>query len=465
MLKQVLTQSLQQKLSPKQVQVIRMLQMPVLQLEQRIEKELEENPALEEIAASTDDEGGNISIDEYVISESSVWFNNSYSSSTSALGHFPTLSAKETLQEQLEMQLGYLNLDEQRFSLALFIIRSLDADGYLRRDLGSLVDDIAFNLGIETSDTELESVLKTVQHFEPVGVAARSLQECLLIQLEDKPQTPDIQTAVAILSTYFDHFSGRNFDRIKEKLQLSDEEFKEVLNVITRLNPKPGAGIDNVDDRINHVVPDFLLEIKEGEFQLNMPRYAIPDLRINQRYQDMLKREERAKTRQDKEMVLFLRQKIESAKWFIDALKQRQNTLMHTMQAILDYQSGYFKEGDENLLRPMALKHIAAVTKLDISTISRVVTSKYIQTHFGIFPLKHFFSEGATNEAGEEMSIRNVKKILVSLIEEEDKTQPLSDEELVAMMQQQGFSFARRTIAKYREQLNIPTSRIRKRLG
>ena len=462
MLKQVLQQSLQQKLSPRQVQVIRMLQMPVLQLEQRIEKELEENPALEELA-STDENEGNISIDEYVSRESSVRSYNSFSSSTLALSNFPTLSAKETLQEQLEMQLGYLGLNEQQFSLALFIIRSLDSDGYLRRDLASLVDDIAFHLNVETSEKELKSILKEIQHFEPVGVAARNLQECLLIQLENKTQTADVKTAIAILSKHFDNFSNRSFDKIKEKLQLSDERFKDALNVITHLNPKPGASIDNADDRMNHVIPDFILEIKDGEFQLTMPRYAIPDLRINRRYQDMLKREESAKTKQDKEMVVFLRQKIESAKWFIDALKQRQDTLMHTMQAILDYQSDYFREGDESLLRPMALKHIAAVANLDISTISRVAASKYIQTHFGIFSLKHFFSDGTTSESGEEISIRNVKKILIKLIEEEDKAQPLSDEELADKMQQQGFTFARRTIAKYREQLNIPTSRVRKK--
>jgi len=462
MLKQVLQQSLQQKLSPRQVQVIRMLQMPVLQLEQRIEKELEENPALEEIASADKDEG-NISIDEYVSRESSVRSYNSFSSSTAALSNFPTLSAKETLQEQLEMQLGYLGLNKEQSSLALFIIRSLDTDGYLRRSLASLVDDIAFHLNIETSEKELELILKEIQHFEPVGVAARSLQECLLIQLENKEQRPEISTAITILSKYFENFSNRSFDRIKEKLQLSDEDFKEVLNVITHLNPKPGASIDTTDDRTNHVIPDFLLEIKDGEFQLIMPRYTIPDLRISRRYQDMLKREEKAKTKQDKEMVVFLRQKIESAKWFIDALQQRQDTLMHTMQAILDYQSDYFREGDESLLRPMALKHIAAVANLDISTISRVAASKYIQTHFGVFSLKHFFSEGATSDSGEEMSIRNVKKILVELIEEEDKAHPLSDEELVEMMQKRGFTFARRTIAKYREQLNIPTSRARKR--
>jgi RNA polymerase sigma-54 factor len=463
MLKQVLQQSLQQKLSPKQVQVIRMLQMPVLQLEQRVEKELEENPALEEVKASTEGEEGNISIDEYVNRESSGRSYNSFSSSGAALGNFPTLSAKESLQEQLEMQLGYLNLNKQQFAIALFIIRSLDSDGYLRRDLALLVDDIAFHLNIETSEKILVSLLKMIQHFEPAGIAARNLQECLLIQLENKEQTPAVKTAVTILSQQFDNFSGRSFDRIKEKLQLSDENFKKALNVITHLNPKPGASIDNIDDRINHVIPDFLLEMKDGEFQLSIPRYTIPDLCINQRYQDMLKREEKAKTKQDKEMVIFLRQKIESAKWFIDALRQRYDTLMHTMQAILDYQSDYFREGDEALLRPMALKHIAAVTNLDISTISRVVTSKYIQTHFGIFSLKHFFSEGATNESGEEMSIRNIKKILVELIEEEDKAHPLSDEELVDMMQKRGFTFARRTITKYREQLNIPTSRVRKK--
>jgi len=464
MLKQVLQQSLQQKLSPKQVQVIRMLQMPIMQLEQRVEKELEENPALEEVKTKDeDDDTGNVSIEDYVSSESSGKPYNTFSSSQTSRSDFPTLSVKETLHEQLEMQLGYAGLNERHDMLALFLIRSLDTDGYLRRELAALVDDIAFRLNIDTNEEELESLLKVIQGFEPVGVAARTLQECLLIQLDNKQQCEGVKTAVAILTNYFDDFSHRYYDRVKEKMHLSDEAFKEALAVIVHLNPKPGASIDNVDDRAMHVVPDFFLEIKNGEFSLAMPRYSIPDLCISKRYQDMLKREEKAKTKQDKETVIFLRQKIESAKWFIDALKQRQDTLMRTMQAILDYQHDYFMDGDEALLRPMALKHIAAVTNLDISTISRVVTSKYIQTHFGIFALKQFFSEGATSDTGEEVSIRNIKKLLIELIDNEDKCNPLSDEELSEMMKKEGFNFARRTIAKYREQLNIPTSRIRKK--
>ncbi len=438
--------------------------MPVLQLEQRVEKELEENPALEEVKQTDSDEDtGNVSIEDYVSHESSAKPYNSFSSSSSSLTDFPTLSVKETLHEQLEMQLGYTNLTEPHYTLALYLIRSLDDDGYLRRDLSALADDIAFRLNIESSEEELEQILKTIQHFEPVGVAARNLQECLLIQLNSKTQSPAIKTAVRILSEQFEAFSNRYYDKVKASLGLTDEEFKEALSMIVHLNPKPGASIDNSDDRSIHVVPDFFLEIRNGEFSLTMPRYSIPDLCISQRYQDILKREERAKTRQDKDTVIFLKQKIESAKWFIDALRQRQDTLMRTMQAILDYQHDYFLEGDESLLRPMALKHIALRTSLDISTISRVVTSKYIQTHFGIFALKQFFSEGATSDTGEEVSIRNIKKLLAELIDNEDKTKPLSDEELAEMMKKEGFNFARRTIAKYREQLNIPTSRVRKK--
>ncbi len=461
MLKQVLQQSLQQKLSPKQVQVIRMLQMPVMQLEQRVEKELEENPALEEVNNKEEDDTGNISIEDYVSNESSGKAYNTYSSSRTSANDFPTLSVKETLHEQLEMQLGYAGLDERQSLLALFLIRSLDTDGYLRRELQALADDVAFRLNIDTDEKELEDLLKIIQGFEPVGVAARSLQECLLIQLENKQPTDEVKIAIAILRNYFDDFSRRYYDRVKEKMYLSDEAFKEAQAVIMHLNPKPGASIDNADDRAIHVVPDFFLEIKNGMFNLTMPRYAIPELHVSRQYQNMLKREEAVKTQRDKETIAFLRQKIESAKWFIDALKQRQDTLMRTMQAILDYQHDYFLEGDEVLLRPMALKHIAAVTNLDISTISRVVTSKYIQTHFGIFALKQFFSEGIHNESGEEVSVRNIKKLLAELVDNEDKENPLADEELKDLMKKEGI--ARRTIAKYREQLNIPTSRVRKK--
>jgi RNA polymerase sigma-54 factor len=463
MLKQVLQQSMQQKLSPKQVQVIRMLQLPALQLEQRVEKELEENPALEEVKEVDEDadDTGNVSLEDYVSRESSYHPYNTQSTG-SGIQDFPTLSVKETLHEHLENQLGYADLDERQYTLAVFIIQSLDNDGYLRRELSALSDDIAFRLNIETSEKELNQLLCIVQGFEPLGVGARNLQECLLIQLKGRKQTPSIKAAITILEHYFDDFSQKLYDRVREQMHSSDEEFKAAMSDIVHLNPKPGASIDNADDRSTQVVPDFLLEKRNGTFHLVMPRYTLYDLRVSQRYEQLLREEERSKARRDKETIVFLKQKIESAKWFIDALKQRQDTLMRTMQAILNYQHDYFDEGDENLLRPMALKHIAAVTGFDISTISRVVTSKYIQTHFGIFSLKSFFSEGVVSESGEKVSIRNVKKLLVELIENEDRRNPYSDEELAEKMQKEGFVFARRTIAKYREQLNIPVSRVRK---
>ncbi|MDR3180908.1 MAG: RNA polymerase factor sigma-54 [Prevotellaceae bacterium] len=465
MLKQALQQSLHQKLSPKQVQVIRMLQMPALQLEQHIEKELEENPVLEEVKEADDrtEENRNLSIEEYVSHGASPRAHNAPSMVSNMLD-FPTLSVKESLYEQLQQQLGFADLDERQNTLALFLIQSLDNDGYLRRDLASLVDDIAFRWNISTDEKELKKLLKIIQSFEPSGVGARDLRECLLVQLKHKAPSPEVKAAINILEHHFNDFTGRLYDKIRNRMRIGEAEFNAAVGEIVRLNPKPGGVIETVDDRTMYVVPDFLLEVRNGVFNLTMPRYTIPNLRISQRYEQLLKKEEQAKTRSDRNTLVFLRQKIESAKWFIDALKQRQDTLMKTMQSIIDYQHDFFMEGDESLLRPMALKHIAFTTSLDISTISRVVTSKYIQTHFGIFALKSFFSEGTTSETGEEVSIRNIKRLLTQFIEEEDKKHPYSDEELAEMMQKEGFTFARRTIAKYREQLNIPTSRMRKKI-
>ncbi len=459
MLKQVFQQSLQQKLSPKQIVVVRLLQLPIVELEQRVEAELEENPALEEIE-SREDESGNITIDDYVNSESSYKSYNSYSSSSSSMTDFPTLSVKETLQEQLESQLAYTELNERQYALALFLIRSLETDGYLRRELSALVDDIAFRLNIDTDEQELDTLLKFIQEFDPAGIAARSLQECLLIQLKRKNSTPAVEAAIAILTSQFENFGRKAYEQVKEELGLNDKSFDEAKKVIVHLNPKPGADTDAVEDRSIQVVPDFFLEIKNGEFNLILPRYSVPELKISKRYENLLKQEEKLK---DKDTLAFLRQKIEAAKWFIEALQQRRDTLMRTMQTILDYQRDYFLEGDENLLRPMGLKHVAAATGLDISTISRVVNSKYIQTHFGIFALKQFFTEAATNESsGETVSVRNVKKLLAEIIEKEEKEKPLSDEALQAEMSKQGFYLARRTVTKYREQLKIPTSRERR---
>ncbi|MDR0737580.1 MAG: RNA polymerase factor sigma-54 [Prevotellaceae bacterium] len=466
MLKQALQQTLHQKLSPKQVQVIRMLQMPALQLEQHIEKELEENPVLEEVKEADDktEDNRNLSIEEYVETQGSSSRPYTSQSMVSNMLDFPTLSVKESLYEQLQQQLGFAHLDDRQNTLASFLIQSLDNDGYLRRDLSSLVDDIAFRWNTSTDENELNNLLKIIQGFEPSGVGARDLQECLLIQLKHKTQSPEVKTAINILERHFNDFTGKLYDKVRTRMHINEAEFNAAVEEIVRLNPKPGGVIDTLDDRTMYVVPDFLLEVRNGAFNLTMPRYTIPNLRISQRYEQLLKKEEQSKTKADRNTLVFLRQKIESAKWFIDALKQRQDTLMKTMQSIIDYQHDFFMEGDESLLRPMALKHIAFVTSLDISTVSRVVTSKYIQTHFGIFALKSFFSEGTVSETGEEVSIRNIKKLLMQFIEEEDKKRPYSDEELAEMMQKEGFTFARRTIAKYREQLNIPTSRMRKRM-
>ena len=471
MLKQELSLKQVQRLSPLQIQTIKLIELPVQELEQRIRKELEENPVLDDSAPAEKEDGDDQQPQEISLSElkddDSI---PDYRLRVSNYGkderpQYNTFSVKESFTQSLMEQLGFRNLSEHEHDVAAFIIGSLDDDGYLRRDIGSLVDDLAFRMNITTDEEEVERLLRIIQDFEPSGVGARDLRECLLIQLKALKQSEDVVNAERILTDWFHEFSTKHFQKIMMKLGLSEKEMKAAMARIVKLNPSPGGQIDDsYNDQAQQIVPDFILDIENGELKLSMPRFSIPEIRINRKYAELLMDAANSSERQKKEAATFVKQKMDSAKWFVEALKQRHNTLLSTMQAIVDYQHDYFMSGDEANLRPMVLKDIAGITGFDISTISRVVNSKYIETHFGIFPLKYFFSEGLENKDGEEVSTRELKKVLQECVENEDKHNPLTDDQLVSLMNEKGYKVARRTIAKYRDQLGIPKARMRKEL-
>ena len=469
MLKQELSQKQVQRLSPLQIQTIKLIELPVQELEQRIRKELEENPVLDDSAPAEKEDGDDeqqpqeISLSELKDDDSIPDYKlrvNNYGKDERP--QYNTFSVKESFTQSLMEQLGFRNLSEHEHNVAAFIIGSLDDDGYLRRDIESLVDDLAFRMNITTDEEEVERMLHIIQEFEPTGVGARDLRECLLIQLKALKQSEDVVNAEKILT---DWFSNKHFQKIMLKLGLSEKEMKAAMARIVKLNPSPGGQIDDsYNDQAQQIVPDFILDMENGELKLSMPRFSIPEIRVNRKYAELLMDAANSSERQKKEAATFVKQKLDSAKWFVEALKQRHNTLLSTMQAIVDYQHDYFMSGDEANLRPMVLKDIAAITGFDISTISRVVNSKYIETHFGIFPLKYFFSEGLENKDGEEVSTRELKKVLQECVENEDKHKPLTDDQLVSLMNEKGYKVARRTIAKYRDQLGIPKARMRKEL-
>ena len=366
-------------------------------------------------------------------------------------------------------QLGQLNLDEHQLRVAEQVIGNLDDDGYLRRKLEAIVDDLDFSMNIHSTEEELLETLRIIQDLEPVGVGARDLQECLILQISAKDQNnPHVVMARKILKHHFEEFTRKHYDKIIFRLNITEEQMKDAVDEILKLNPKPGGSYSDPHSKVaEHIIPDFILENPEGELHLSLNSRNVPELRISRTYSDMLEAYSAAKEKSNKnqkEAVSFVKQKLDSAKWFIDAIRQRQNTLMLSMEAIIDFQRKYFQEGDETQLRPMILKDIADLTNLDISTISRVANSKYIQTHFGIYPLKYFFSEGLQTDSGEEVSTREIKKILEECIEAESKRKPLTDDELAEILQKKGYQIARRTVAKYREQLNIPVARLRKEL-
>ena len=469
MLKQGLQQKLQQKLSPLQIQTIKLLELPTLELEQRIKKELEENPVLDEGVDDEDrddSEPGNLSLSDYSAEDQIP----SYKLYTNNQGkdikqEYNVFSVRESFHQSLISQLGFSEMDEHSKTIARYIIGSLDDDGYLRRDTESLADDIAFRQGIVTDQAEVERILAKIQEFEPAGIGARDLRECLLLQIYSKKETPYQRMAKEILEDYFSEFTKKHYSKIISRMGITEDDLKSAIEEIIHLNPRPGGQIDDsYAEQAQQVVPDFLLEYKDGELIMTMPRFSVPELKVNKRYADLLVTSANSSSREGKEAATFVKQKLDSAKWFIEAIRQRHNTLENTMNAIIDFQREYFIEGDETKLKPMVLKNIAEKTNLDISTISRVVNCKYIQTHFGIYPLKYFFSEGLMTDSGEEVSTREIKNILASSIDVEDKKKPLTDEELVTVLSDKGYKVARRTVAKYREQLNIPIARLRKEL-
>jgi RNA polymerase sigma-54 factor len=485
MLKQRLQQKLQQRLSPQQIQMIKLLEIPAMQLEQRIKEELEINPMLEELSSeenntvelepeekeNKEDNNDEFSLEDYYSEDEyipSYKLSTSNYSSDDKRSDIP-FSVGSTFHEYLESQLGELQLNDRQHTLASFLIGNIDDDGYLRRKLDAVVDDIAFLQNVTTDEVELIELLHMIQEFEPVGVGARDLQECLLLQIEQKDlRIPVIKLAWTIIKNHFEEFTHKHYDKIIGRLNISESELKSAFDEILKLNPKPGSAFSDPMNRASEqITPDFLLEYKDDKPILSLNAKNVPELRINRSYADIIdnnpKKDDPSK--QQKELISFVKQKLDSAKWFIDAIKQRQNTLMVTMQTILDYQKEYFKDGDDKKLRPMILKDIADVTGLDISTISRVANSKYIQTNFGIIPLKYFFSEGMQNEAGEEVSTREIKKILKECIEHEEKRKPVTDDLLADILKEKGYPIARRTVAKYREQLGIPVARLRKELN
>ena len=478
--KLTLQQKLMQKLSPQQIQMIKLLELPTMQLEQRIKKELEENPVLEIQGEGKDndqEERNNddndsveteISIEDYINDEPSYKYKTNNYSKDDKKEDIP-FSIGVTFHEFLSDQLGLLKLTEEEEQLAEYIIGNIDEDGYLRREIEAMVDDLAFAQNISVSDEEMYRILKTVQELDPPGVGARDLQECLLNQLERKKnKSITIRTAYEIIKNYFEEFTRKHYDKILQKLEIEEDDLRDAIEEIVHLNPKPGSSYSNPLSKGNQaIMPDFMLENNDGELQVFLTRGNVPDLRISGHYANMLKaysENKKNSSRDQKEAVTFVKQKLDTAKWFIDAIRQRHETLLLTMNAILEYQHEYFMEGDEEKLKPMILKDIAEKTGLDISTISRVSNSKYIQTHFGIYSLKYFFSESIQDESGEEVSTRKIKKILQDVIDEENKRKPVTDEKLAAILKEQGFPIARRTVAKYREQLNIPVARLRKEL-
>jgi len=483
MLKQSLQQKLLQKLSPLQIQVIKLLEIPTAQLEQRIKKELEENPILEldrEQADPDKDETDNtpeqeverdeLSIDEYINNEDIPAYKLQARNFSKDDKHEDIpFSNGASFHEHLISQLGLRILTDRQRNIAEYIIGNVDEDGYLRREIDEIIDDLAFAQNIEVDEREALDVLDIVQDFDPAGVAARDLQECLLLQIQRKDRSfPDTENAFQVLKNHFEEFTRKHYDKITKRLHIDEEELKDALGEILKLNPKPGSSYSNpMSKTVQHIIPDFLLDIEDDQFQLTLNTRNVPELRISNTYSDMLQDYSANKKNQSqdkKDAVMFVKQKLDSAKWFIDAIRQRQNTLMTVMNSILEYQRAYFMEGDEIKLRPMILKDIAELTNLDISTISRVSNSKYIQTHFGIFPLKYFFSEGMQTDSGEEVSTREIKKILEECISNEDKRKPLTDDKLAVILKEKSYNIARRTVAKYREQLNIPVARLRKEL-
>lgn len=473
-------QKLSQKLSPQQIQMIKLLELPTTQLEQRIKQEIEENPVLdieEDLTNATEEkdelcEPVNVNIEEYVKREETPAYrlNINNHSADDKYGVIP-LSDGLSLTEYLCEQLSFQGLSEREITIGRYIIGSLDSDGYLRRDLENICDDMAFSLGIEVEVAEVASLLTIIQSFEPAGIGARDLRESLLLQLKTHAQSADVKLATKIINSHFSDFAKRHFEKITYRLGIKDDHFRDAVTVITSLSPKPANLYTEAmqSEPTIQIIPDFILDNSTGELELSLNRNNIPNIKINSSYVQMLenistlnKMGSSTEGSSNRSASQFIRQKIDSARWFMSAIKQRNATMLITMNAIIDFQREYFEDGDETLLRPMILKDIAEVTSLDVSTISRVVNSKYIQTPFGIYLLKYFFSEAMQTDEGKEVSSREIKSILKQCVDNEEKRKPLTDEALMNILNDKGYQIARRTVAKYREMLDIPVARLRK---
>ncbi len=492
---QGLQQKMLQKLSPQQIQLMKLLQIPTANLEQRIKEELEENPALElgeenensveeevEEFESTEEEGSEIEdvheevlteqidISEYIAEGDDEFpdYKLREDNYTAAEEQKSTpLKMERSFYEHLLTQVGMLSLSEHQQKISEQIIGNIDDDGYLRRDTIAIVDDLAFRQNIQTTEAEVQTIIQKIQQFDPPGIAARNLQECLLLQLQRKQaEGKDVHIAMQILKEHFDIFTKKHYDKIQRHFSLSDQALKDIIDQVIHLNPRPGSSVGEGNESQGYIIPDFFIVNNNGVIELSLNSKNAPDLRVSDNYRTMLKEYDKGtkKDKRQKEAVIFIKQKIDAAKWFIDIIKQRQHTLLSTMNAIIEHQYLFFTTGDETTLKPLILKTIAEKTGLDISTISRVASSKFVQTEFGTYRLKFFFSESLSTESGEEVSTREVKKILSDFIEAEDKHKPLSDEQLMELLQEKGYNIARRTVAKYREQLNISVARLRKEL-
>ncbi len=485
MLKQHLQFKLSQKLSPQQIQLMKLIQLPTQAFEQRLKQELEENPALEsgkEELEDTSDEyddvydnesdsetisAEDINIDDY-LSDDEVPDYRTQSNNYSADDDEKSVpyASGTTFNQYLINQLNTVYLSDEEWAIAEFLVGSVDESGYIRRPISDILDDLAFTQNVFTDEETIKKVLSIVQELDPPGVAARSLEECLIIQLERKELNPSIELAISILKKSFEQFTKKHYKKLIQKHNVTEEELKEAISEIEKLNPKPGGSYSGNNRIIEHVVPDFSIRIVEGELELSLNGRNAPELHVSREYSNMLKgyKESKDKTKSQKDTVMFIKQKLDAAKWFIDAIRQRQQTLFITMNTIMHYQEEYFLTGDERNLRPMILKDIADEIDMDVSTVSRVANSKYVDTPYGTKLIKEYFSESMKNEQGEDVSTREIKKILETVIKNEEKRKPLTDDKLAAILKEKGYPIARRTVAKYREQLAIPVARLRKEI-
>lgn len=485
MLKQHLQLKLSQKLSPQQIQLMKLIQLPTQAFEQRIKQELEENPALEsgkeqkddfedDFNNTTDDfddhetiEADDINVDDY-LSDDEIPDYRTQTSNYSPDDDEKSVpyAAGTSFTQHLKNQLNTFRLNEEEQEIAEFLVGSVDESGYIRRTLSDIMDDLAFTQNIYTSEEKIEAVLKIVHQLDPAGVGARNLQECLLIQLKRKHKSPDVALAIDILEKAFEQFTKKHYKKLLHKLDITETQLKDAIDEIEHLNPKPGGSYSGNTRMVEHVVPDFTIKIVDGELELTLNGRNAPELHVSKEYNEMLKgyKASRDKSKSQKDAVLFIKQKLDAAKWFIEAIKQRQQTLFVTMSAIMHYQKDYFLTGDERKLKPMILKDVADEIDMDVSTVSRVANSKYVDTPYGTKLIKDFFSESMKNDQGEDVSTREIKKILETVIEKEDKKKPLTDEKLATILKDKGYPIARRTVAKYREQLDIPVARLRKKI-